>query len=105
MNTPSFFCLDNFTTSDLAQNIQNSSNSLINIYPNPSADFLNINLSNYSNETLEIKLTDFMGKVIYYDKSMYNNSKTINVSNYSKGIYFISISNENNIINQKIIIE
>ncbi len=105
MNTPSFFCLDNFTTSDIPQNIQASNNSLISIYPNPTTDFLNINLSQFTDENIEIKIIDFLGKNIFSEKIYNEKLKTINVSNYPKGIYMVSISGNKDKIVKKIVIE
>lgn len=60
------------------------------VYPNPTSDFLNI-------ETLDsvknIYLLNTLGQNVYE-----GNSKQINISNLSKGMYLLKIEFENNII-------
>ncbi len=75
-------------------------NNNINIYPNPSKNFINIE----SSDKIEnIKLYNFTGQIVF-DKIINNNSIQINTSVYKSGIYFIKIKTKNNLINKKITI-
>jgi hypothetical protein len=78
-------------------------NGGVDIYPNPTNTTLNIHLSSYiTNETLLIK--DILGNEVY--KEILNNSnETIDVSKWSKGMYFYQITNNQEIYNGKFIIE
>lgn len=69
----------------------------ISIYPNPANEVLNIE-SNMSLVKSNIIVTDLLGKeIIDIDLKLVNlNSLQINTSNLSKGIYLVSIINENN---------
>jgi hypothetical protein len=73
----------------------------IDIYPNPVTHFLNIHTTK---PMCGIKIFDISGKLIY---DLKQKSDTINTdwSNYSNGVYFISIYDENGFITKKIIKE
>ena len=59
------------------------------IWPNPTNDLLNIDLSEYKDEVV-IKILDVLGKEIYTKK--YINQKTISANlNINKGIYFLNV--------------
>jgi hypothetical protein len=81
-----------------------NSKSLLNIYPNPTSDIININLSN---------LTEKGNLVIYnqYGASIYNKNISaqqeikIDVSNFPKGLFLIQITEENKILEGKFIVQ
>lgn len=60
----------------------------LKIYPNPSYDVLNISVESPNYE--KIRIINSLGNEIY--SSEFNKSKTINVSQYESGLYFIEIS-------------
>lgn len=60
----------------------------INIYPNPSSDFINVE-SNL--EDLEYEIFDINGKLV-----MKTSGQTINLSSLSSAVYFLKITNSNN---------
>ncbi|MBL4593457.1 MAG: T9SS type A sorting domain-containing protein [Flavobacteriales bacterium] len=73
------------------------------VYPNPARDYINIeNLTD--NAVIEtITVYSFVGKVIF--KSYQNTNKkvtTINVSNFAKGFYLLSIETDMGIVIKKI---
>jgi polyhydroxybutyrate depolymerase len=65
----------------------NFSHSVINVYPNPAKNQINIDLDNMYDEIHEIKIYDIVGKEI--TKS---NLKTIDITNLQSGIYQISVT-------------
>lgn len=71
-----------------------SANYAIKVYPNPSKGIVNISFENSINDNLSIE--DFTGKVIYNENLNQKNGsvKTIDLSNYSNGVYFIKINNQ-----------
>ncbi|WP_395049206.1 CotH kinase family protein [Flavobacterium sp.] len=75
--------------------------STIDIYPNPVTHFLNINTTKPMSG---IKIFDVSGKLIYDLKQKSSNINT-DWSNYSSGVYFISIYDENGFVTKKIIKE
>ena len=62
------------------------------IYPNPSASLITINSKNQLIEN--IKISDISGKQIIDLKKVNAKTKNIDISNLSKGIYFISVNNQ-----------
>lgn len=66
--------------------------SKINIYPNPTADFVNI--LNTENKKLQVVLIDQLGNKVF--ESLINTNEKINLSSYQTGIYFIQINDANN---------
>ena len=76
---------------ELGFNDNNLSEGLA-IYPNPSASFITINSKNQPIENVNIN--DISGKQIIDLKNLNTETKNIDISNLSKGIYFISINNQ-----------
>ncbi len=78
-------------------------NSNFVIFPNPAQDEININ-SLTANGTQTIELSDIYGKKIF--TNTHELSTKIDVKDYPSGIYFISIYNDNNLINRtKVLID
>lgn len=71
------------------------------VYPNPSAGIIHINLNNINAN--ELVIMDEMGKLIkeYLDLD-YHQSIQINLS---PGVYFIQLKTQNMVINQKVVIQ
>jgi hypothetical protein len=75
----------------------------INIYPNPSADFINIFFGESGWE--ELIITDLYGKLFCKEKLMGLTTINVNISSFKAGIYFLNMTNRNEkqIANKKII--
>ncbi|MEO6904650.1 MAG: DUF4465 domain-containing protein [Bacteroidia bacterium] len=104
MNTPAYFCMDNFTTSiPTAIADHNSLNNLISIFPNPAVDIINITLPNTIEKTVLVKIMDLTGKLLY--SKVIENTYQLNlpIADYKKGIYFLSIVDGITNYNQKFI--
>jgi hypothetical protein len=71
-------------------------NFKINIYPNPANGIVSINSNT---EILEIVIFSLNGEKFFYS----NNTTKIDLSDYPKGIYFISIKNKKGKVYRKII--
>jgi hypothetical protein len=61
-----------------------------NVYPNPTEDFIYITFTTSSDYA--VTLTDISGKVI--EQSRMNSTASIDLSNYSPGIYFLTVNNQ-----------
>ncbi len=81
--------------------ILENQDSFVTIYPNPSTNGV-INLTNIENNSIVV-IYNVIGKAVLKTKA--NNNDVINISELVKGNYFISISNNKNIITKKLIIE
>ena len=76
------------------------SEDLISIYPNPTANFITLNISN-SNQGAFV-IFDISGKIILQDFIKYKES-IIDMTNFSQGIYFIRITTDFGSSTKKII--
>jgi hypothetical protein len=84
-------------TLSLEENNLSDKNQLIKVFPNPTTDFFSINLT--ENTLKKIKLYSINGQLL----NTYFNKK-IDISMYSKGLYFLKIyTHENTVINSKIL--
>jgi Domain of unknown function (DUF4465)/Secretion system C-terminal sorting domain len=90
MNTPSYFCIDNFNGNAPTNGISQLKEEqiIMNVFPNPCLDNINIIINERTSG--KISLTDITGKEI---KSIENfKGGIINLSNIQSGIYFITYS-------------
>lgn len=106
MNTPAFFCVDNFTTANSPEGVQDLANDeSIKIYPNPTADFVNFVLNNTPDKDLCLKISDLTGRIVYSKYVTSPNTISVDMSAYSAGTYFAEIVGANTLINKKIVKE
>lgn len=77
----------------------------VTIFPNPASDRINITVKNLSLKETTISLSDMSGKLVH--NQIYNNGKdiSINVQNFAKGVYLLTVINQNQKYSQKIIID
>jgi len=74
----------------------------VEVFPNPSSGIITVSCD----ENLKnIEVYNVLGSLIYSEKSYSQNEISINLSHLSSGIYHLILRNENQVINQKIIIE
>jgi PKD repeat protein len=59
-------------------------------YPNPASDQLTVRLSNW-NGRQEIRMTDLSGRTVFVDET-YEELLTINVSEYNRGLYILTVT-------------
>lgn len=74
------------------------------LFPNPAKGFVNIKLNEIENE---IKITDNLGKLVHreiYKNTGANSVFSLDISDLSKGIYFVSVKNTKENINEKLIV-
>ena len=86
----------NISTVGISENINDK---MVNIYPNPATNQITID----SNEKIEtIAIMDAMGKTV---KTIISTNNTIDVSNLTKGIYFLQIQTDKGLASKKFIKE
>lgn len=69
----------------------------INVFPNPTNDFVNINYELENSTQVILKLTNIQGQIILEYKIEKGNgvqNDTLDLSNQSSGLYFVSITTE-----------
>ena len=76
----------------------------MNISPNPSSGIFQFAISNWQSAKTEIEIYNVLGEQVYKTK-VKNQKQEINLSEQTKGIYFVKIISAEKIATQKIIIE
>ena len=93
INTPLFFGIDNFTTTQSNVGIHENLNTLnYNVYPNPFNAALSIKVINES--VVKIKISDVSGKIVFQNQFSEMQSD-LDLSSLQSGIYFLEISSNN----------
>ncbi|HEX7414534.1 MAG TPA: choice-of-anchor tandem repeat GloVer-containing protein [Bacteroidia bacterium] len=77
-------------------------NNEISIYPNPTKDVLNVECL-MLNGTNQITISDILGNAIYHS-TLNTQHSTISVSDLAEGIYNISISSNEGVVNKRVVI-
>lgn len=76
-----------------------------NIYPNPATNKLMLNITDeFLQQRLSVSIYDLTGKKIYMNESLLSNNVEIDVSEYTKGIYTLVISDKSKYSSQRILI-
>ncbi|WP_289044665.1 S8 family serine peptidase [uncultured Olleya sp.] len=83
--------------------------SNLSVWPNPAKDNINYSFKSDYKGNIKISLIDLQGRVVYTKTPFKNNSPTIegnlDLSNFSKGVYFLNIEQGKSTTNKKIIIK
>jgi phosphatidylserine/phosphatidylglycerophosphate/cardiolipin synthase-like enzyme len=89
------------------EKLQRLSLNSLEIYPNPSRDVFNIKLSTENTQQIEIRVVNSIVQEIYREKVEVENmyAEQIDLSNYSKGIYNLTIKTSDGISNHKLILQ
>jgi hypothetical protein len=74
----------------------------INVYPTPSSDVLNVDLSNLTADA-ELKLVSSNGATVYTTTA--SNFAKINVEGYTSGLYALQITSEGKTTTKKVVIK
>lgn len=91
MNTPAYFCMDNFMTNESGLDIKTVvPMATIKIYPNPVQDLLHISSSFQGKQ--HVQVSDFLGRTVATFE-MNNEVLNINTANYPAGIYLLRFNN------------
>lgn len=77
----------------------------IEIYPNPSGDFVNINITNTAADlSCQVELIDIFGSVLK-QQDVHRQQNRISIQNFSGGIYYLRITDSRgNSVTRKLII-
>ena len=78
----------------------------VSVYPNPTNEMVNINYTLENASNVVLRLTNIQGQVIFQiklDKSSGFQTETLNLSNQSSGMYFVTITTETESFTTKVI--
>lgn len=93
MNTPSYFCIDNFSTHESLVNVAAVQPVAAKVYPVPAADVLNIDLTDDNTQTISI--VDMKGSVVY-TQNVSSKHIEVNTSSLPAGTYMLMLQGSNN---------
>lgn len=65
------------------------------VYPNPSADIFNIDLTNVEQKYDEVTIYSILGEKVFSKRILPNEINTINLSHLANGYYFAKLFSEN----------
>jgi hypothetical protein len=80
----------------------------LDVYPNPSKDIFNIRFVSEKIQDLSIRVINIMGELVYEEKASQfigEYTKQIDLGDYSKGVYFLEITTDKDLINRKIVVQ
>jgi uncharacterized delta-60 repeat protein len=75
----------------------------LSIFPNPTANVLNIDLENAVSSDFRLTIADMSGRIVYqnkYDKSLIGNTLQINISDLMTGLYVLSMTSDKERVSQ-----
>ena len=84
-----------------------TNSNALSVYPNPSDGIITVSFSINTKSTHKVEVKNMLGQVVFKDElTDYNGTyiKSINLQEYGKGTYTITLMNENNVIAKKIIV-
>lgn len=79
--------------------------SLMKIYPNPSSGIFNIDLNGKLVENVKVKVYDAMGKAIYESQSSNTSMIEIDLSNNASGVYMLNMEIDGVIYSRRLVIQ
>jgi hypothetical protein len=100
MNTPAYFCMDNFSTRDGVGFAENKLENNVRLYPNPVHSSINLDLGTITANQLLIY--DANGRLVY-ENAHISSQLQIEVSHLNKGLYYFQIITDNGVISKKFI--
>ena len=105
INTPLFFCVDDFKTRDvLSANNADFVTNLFQIYPNPSTDFVYIEMKeSVSSQNNTVTVIDLFGKIIKIQKVDSLLNFKMDISDLNSGIYILQVESDGRVANQKLV--
>ncbi|MCK9205386.1 MAG: T9SS type A sorting domain-containing protein, partial [Bacteroidales bacterium] len=90
-----------------ADNSNFADESELSVYPNPGDGIFNLRLENQIQGTFNIKVINALGGIVFEENGMMTDKalqKTINLTGLSNGVYILSIENNQQVIQKKVIL-
>ena len=109
-----FVCTDDLSCTDtnfyfnFLSTINQQNSFLLNIFPNPTSDIININLFSSISQKIKLNIKSIVGQKIFHKELndfIGEFSLALDLQKYPKGIYIFSIENNNIFQNYKIILK
>jgi len=90
------------TTALGIEQIKESNNQLL-VYPNPASTVLNVTFIRNTESSNTIKLVNLIGQIVY--SNVIDKNEAIDISGFAKGIYMLVLTDDNNTVTKKVIVE
>lgn len=103
MNTPSFFAIDNLTTTNSGLNLTENQVLAIGVYPNPATAVLNFN--NPTSQQATARVFAFDGRMVTTTTIQPTSFAQLDVNNWPKGIYLVHVTVGHQTTTTKIIVQ
>lgn len=103
---PIFFRLPKINSSDVKPNFKMNL-PILNIFPNPANDYLELSLESTEKDDVEISLHDMAGKLWYEKKVNFNdiqNKMKIDISHINQPSILVSVKQGKNILSQTVLV-
>lgn len=78
--------------------------NLLTLYPNPATTTLSVNCGFRIEQNCELKITNTFGQLVY-KSAIQNPQSAIDISSFSNGIYFLTLTNEEQTVSRKFVKE
>jgi len=95
MNTPAVFCIDNLITGDGVSSTSDLLEVTINVFPNPTTEFLNVSFDNKT--SAEYLIFDMQGRLVDRERLEFAEQHLLNVVGLNTGQYILYLKNEEGI--------
>lgn len=89
MNTPAYFCIDDFTTADISVSTNSLNTAAFKVFPNPTTDFIQID--GIETVNAHYSIMDYNGRIV---ENTSLNSNQIPVYHLPKGMYILLVETE-----------
>ncbi|MEM6346194.1 MAG: DUF4465 domain-containing protein [Bacteroidota bacterium] len=91
MNTPAYFCMDNFTTRNFATSIEPAQALNVRFYPNPAQTQITVDWDQFG--TAEAAILNLQGTIVRRSR-LEQGSNQISVADLSAGIYLLQVNSQ-----------
>lgn len=91
---------------DVATGVFENSSKSISVYPNPANGIFNVDLGSLADDIYQIKITNNLGSIVAAKSvSGTKGNYTIDLSDKSSGVYFVTFVGNSNVTTQKIVVQ
>ncbi len=101
-----YTAISTFTTNPLrTENNVVVDASILNIYPNPATDIVNVNIEGYT--MMNLTITNMMGQIVYAENNISVDglkNLEIDVNNFESGIYLVNLEGNNVKVSKELVV-